>query len=65
MSIVLSIVGIFICGALGGTAAWALVAALGLTGTMGAIVTAVAGMVAAFALWVAGSSLLRTLGWIR
>ena len=65
MSIVFSILGIVVCGVLGGMTAWAIVAALGLGGTMGAIVAAIIGMFAAFALWAAGSSLLRAVGWIR
>jgi hypothetical protein len=65
MSIVYSVIGILICGMLGGIAAWALVAALGLDGVTGSIVSAVVGMAAAFVLWVATTSLLRALGWIR
>ena len=65
MGIVGSVVGIFICGGLGGLAAWALVTGLGLTGTLGAIVAAVVGMVLAVALWTLGTSLLRQFGWIR
>lgn len=63
-SILASIAGIVVCGGLGGIAAWALVTALGLEGAPGAILAAIAGMVAAFAAWVAGTSLLRALGWI-
>ena len=65
MGIVWSVVGIFICGGLGGLAAWALVTGLGLAGTLGAIVAAVVGMVLAVALWTLLTSLLRQFGWIR
>ena len=65
MGIVWSVVGIFICGGLGGFAAWALVTGLGLTGTAGAIAAAVVGMVIAVALWTGLTSLLRTLHMIK
>lgn len=64
-TIVGSIIGILVCGVLGGFGAWALVATLGLSGLAAAIVAAIAGITIATALWVAGSSLLRALGWIR
>ena len=60
-----SILGIFICGAGGGLAAWAAVTALGLDGVLGAILAVVIGMIVATALWAAGTSLLRVLGWVR
>jgi hypothetical protein len=65
MGIVSSVVGIIICGGLGGMAAWALVMSLGLGGTIGAIVAAIVGMVLAVALWALLTSVLRSLGWIR
>ena len=65
MSLVLSVIGILVCGALGGTVAWAIVAALGWVGTLGALAAAVLGMFAAFGFWVGGSSLFRAFGWIR
>ena len=65
MAIVWSVVGIFVCGGLGGFAAWALVTSLGWVGTPGAIAAAVIGMVVAVALWTGITSLLRALGWIR
>jgi hypothetical protein len=65
MAIVLSIIGILVCGVLGGTVAWAIVAKIGLSGTPGALVAAVLGMIAAFLVWVGGSSLLRVFGRVR
>ncbi|MBK7079554.1 MAG: hypothetical protein IPO75_02610 [Betaproteobacteria bacterium] len=64
-SIVGSILGILVCGGIGGAGGWALVTALGLTGTPGALVAAVAAMAVSAALWAGGSSLLRALGWLR
>jgi hypothetical protein len=65
MSIVWSVVGILICGGLGGFAAWAIVSTLGWTGTAGALAASVIGMVIAVALWAGLTSLLRALGRIR
>ena len=65
MAIVWSVVGIFICGGLGGFAAWALVTGMGGVGTPGAIAAAIIGMVVAVALWTGITTLLRALGWIR
>jgi hypothetical protein len=64
-SILGSVVGILVCGVAGGFAAWMLVDALGVGGVSAALAAAVIGMVVATALWAAGSSLLRALGWIR
>jgi hypothetical protein len=64
-SVVGSILGIIVCGVIGGFAAWMLVASLGAGGVIGALMAAAIGMVAATALWVGGSSLLRALGWLR
>lgn len=60
-----SILGILVCGVGGGFAAWAMVTGLGIDGVLGGILAAVIGMVAATALFAAGSSLLRALGWVR
>ena len=60
-----SILGIFVCGVVGGLAAWSSVSALTLDGVPGAIAAAVIGMVVATALWAGGSTLLRALGLIR
>lgn len=64
-AIIGNVIGILICGGLGGVGAWALVTAVGLSGIVGAIVAAFAGVALATALWVAGSSLLRALGGSR
>lgn len=64
-SILGSVVGILVCGVLGGIAAFAVVAALGMDGVLGALLAAAVGMVAATALWAGGSCLLRALGWLR
>jgi hypothetical protein len=64
-SILGSALGILVCGGIGGVAAWAVVAALGWDGTLGAVVAAIIGMVIATAMWAAGTSLLRALRWIR
>jgi hypothetical protein len=65
MSIVWSVIGIIICGGLGGIAAWAAVTSLGLEGIPGAIAAAVLGMVAAVSLWVGLTAVMRKLRWIR
>jgi hypothetical protein len=64
-SIVASILGIVICGSIGGVSAWAIVTALGWSGTPGSIVAAIIGMVVATAAWAAGTALLRKLGALR
>jgi hypothetical protein len=64
-SIVGSIIAIIVCGGIGGVGGWALAAALGLTGVPGALVAAAAGIVLAAALWTAGSSALRAVGWLE
>jgi len=65
MAIVWSVIGIFVCGGLGGFAAWALVTSLGWAGTPGAIAAAIIGMVVAVALWAGLTTLLRSAGRIR
>jgi hypothetical protein len=64
-AIIGSILGIFVCGGIGGVVAWLAVTALGWDGTSGALVAAVIGMVVAVAAWAAGTTLLRSLGVIR
>jgi hypothetical protein len=64
-SIVLSVLGILVCGGLGALAGYGAVSAIGWTGTGGAIVAAVIGMVVATLAWVAGTTLLRRAGWLR
>jgi hypothetical protein len=65
MAIVWSVIGILICGGLGGFAAWAFVTSVGWVGTAGAIAASVIGMVVAVALWAGLTSLLRAVGRIR
>ncbi len=65
MAIVWSVIGILICGGLGGFAAWALVTSIGWAGTLSAIVAALIGMVIAVALWAGLTALLRAVGLIR
>lgn len=64
-SIVGSILGILFCGGLGALGAWLLVSGLGLSGVTAALAAAVVATAIAAALWVAGSALLRALGWHR
>lgn len=64
-SILVSILGIIVCGGIGGITAWAVVTAIGWDGTLGAILAAIIGMVVATAAWAGASSLLRVLGRIR
>ena len=59
-SILGSILGIVFCGGVGGVVAWAVVALIGWDGTLGAIVAAIIGMVVATAVWIAWTSLLRS-----
>lgn len=65
MAIVWSVIGIVICGGLGGFAAWAFVSSMGWVGTAGAIAASVLGMAVAVALWAGLTSLLRAMGRIR
>jgi hypothetical protein len=60
-SILGSVLGIVVCGSVGGFAAWALVTVAGLRGTFGAIIAAVVGMLVATALWAAGAWLVNRL----
>jgi hypothetical protein len=65
MGIVWSVIGIFICGGLGGFVAWAFVTTAGWAGTPGAIAAAIIGMVVAVALWTGLTALLRAMGLVR
>ena len=65
MGIVWSIIGIVVCGGLGGFAAWAFVTAMGWSGTPGALAAMVVGMVVAVALWTGVTALMRSLGRLR
>ena len=60
-SILSSVLGIIVCGGLGGVAAWAVVTLMGWDGTFAAIAAALIGMVVATASWTALTSLLRML----
>jgi hypothetical protein len=64
-SIVLSVLAILLCGGLGAFAGFGAVSMIGWTGTWGAIVAAVIGMVVATLAWAGGAALLRRLGWLR
>ena len=64
-AVVGSLIGILLCGGMGGFAAWTVVNALEMDGVTGAIVAAAIGMIIATALWTGGSRLLRTLGFLR
>ncbi len=64
-SIVWSVVGILISGMCGGLAGWAAVTALGWSGTGGAILAAIIGMVVATATWVGLTVLLRAVGFLE
>jgi len=65
MGIVWSVIGIVVCGGLGGFAAWAFVTAMGWSGTPGALAAMVVGMVVAVALWTGVTALMRSLGRLR
>lgn len=64
-SLVLSVLAILFCGALGAFAGYALVRAFDFTGTLGSIVAAAIGMVVATFAWAVGIALLKKLGWLR
>jgi hypothetical protein len=60
-SMLASILGIALCGGIGGVTAWAVVGALGVEGVAGAVLAAIVGMVVAFAAWTAGTALLSAI----
>ncbi len=64
-SIFWSVVGMAFSGLCGGLAGWASVTLAGWSGTGGAILAAMIGMVVATATWVGLTVLLRTLGLLR
>jgi hypothetical protein len=64
-AIVGSLIGILVCGGIGGFVAWSAVNAWGMNGVLGAMLAAAIGMVVATTLWVGGASLLRALRWLR
>jgi hypothetical protein len=64
-SIALSVIGIILCGGIGGFAGWSLIFFSGWTGVVGALLAVAVGMVTATATWIAITSALRSLRWIR
>ena len=60
-----SLVGILVCGGIGGFVAWAAVNALEVEGVTGSLLAAAIGMIVATALWIAGTVLLRAVGLLR
>ncbi len=60
-SILGSLIGIVLCGGVGGIAAFAIVRLVGLDGVFGAIVATVMGMIVATGGWVAATSVVRAL----
>jgi len=64
-SIAVSVLAILLCGGLGALAGFGLSSAIGWSGVGGAIVAALTGMVVATLAWIAGSMVLRRLGWLR
>ncbi len=65
MQMLVTILAIAFCGGIGGFAGWALATALGFTGVVAAIIAAIAAMVIATGLWVALTSVLRSLRLMR
>jgi len=65
MAIVWNIIGILLCGCLGGFSAWAIVTGMGWEGAFGAVAATIIGMGLAVALWTGLTAFLRALGWIR
>jgi hypothetical protein len=63
--VVASLLGILVCGGIGGFVAWSVVTAMEIDGVMGAILAAAIGMVVATALWIVGGLLLRAAGIAR
>jgi len=61
-SIAGSILAIAACGVAGAVVAWLIVSALGWTGTAGALLTVIAAMAVAFALFVSAVALFRRRG---
>jgi len=61
LSILPSALAILICGLAGAFGAWLIADAFGWTGALGALATAIVGMVFATSLWVAGAALRKAL----
>ena len=64
-SILWSVVGILVSGLAGGLAGWSVIAALELTGAVGALIAAVIGMVVATGVWLGLTVALRKLGVVQ
>ncbi len=60
-----SVLGILLCGGIGGSLGWLVMRGLGLGGTDGALVAVVLGMVITVAAWVGLTTLLRALRILR
>ena len=58
-SVLASVIGIVVCGLVGGVGAWSIVDSLGLAGVGAAVAGAVLGMVVATAAWLAMTVVLR------
>lgn len=61
LSILPSALAILVCGLAGAVGAWLIADAFGWNGTLGALATAIIGMVFATFLWIAGAVLRKTL----
>lgn len=64
-SIIGSLLGIVVCGAIGGFTAWVIVTQLHWNGLFGALVAVLLGMAIATGAWIALASLLRRLRGLR
>ena len=60
-----SLVGILVCGGVGGFVAWLAVNALEIEGVLGAMLAAAIGMIVATALWIGGAWALRAIGMLQ
>jgi hypothetical protein len=61
LSILPSALAILICGLAGAVGAWRIADAFGWTGALGALATAIIGMVFATSLWIVGAALRKAL----
>lgn len=64
-SIFWSLIGIIVSGGAGGLAGWAVIAVLGWSGVLGALVAAAIGMVVATAVFLMITVILRAMGIVR
>jgi hypothetical protein len=63
--ILLNLLAIVVCGAIGAGAGYGVLALLDVWGVIGALIAALVGMVVASVAWAAGSAALRAAGIIR